>query len=84
MLCLSSSPRIACACLAADRLHCFFIDPNVDWGAGVRIEDGVRTFDSTQHRKIRCADGAGWRAVLLLVLALVLPGVHVPSRQAGI
>lgn len=41
----------------ADRFHCFFSDSafaSADaWQAAVRIQDGVRTFDSPDHRKIR-------------------------------
>ena len=36
-----------------DRFHCFFYDPDVDWDANVSYQDGVQTFSSTQHRKIR-------------------------------
>eukprot|EP00887_Chlorella_sp_A99_P001740 scaffold19.g1740.t1 len=36
-----------------DRLHCYFYDPKVDWASGVRLQDGIRTFDSTSHYKIR-------------------------------
>lgn len=42
-------------CLAADRHHCFFRDPNVDWNANL-VKDpltGISTFSSEKHRKIR-------------------------------
>jgi hypothetical protein len=39
----------------ADRNNCFFNDPNVDWGAGLRTDPqtGGLLFDSQAHRKIR-------------------------------
>ena len=36
-----------------DRFHCFFIDPSVDWAANTKSVDGVKTFSSEAHRKIR-------------------------------
>jgi len=36
-----------------DYRHCYFYDPAVDWNSGITVESGVRTFDSTTHRKIR-------------------------------
>lgn len=38
----------------ADILHCFFVDPNVDLSSSLSYEDGVKTFNSPTHRKIRC------------------------------
>ena len=36
-----------------DVYHCFFVDPAIDMK--VTVVDGKRTFDSPDHRKIRCA-----------------------------
>ena len=36
-----------------DYRHCFFADPDEDWSAQVEIINGVSTFISTTHRKIR-------------------------------
>lgn len=36
-----------------DYNHCFFVDPTVDWNSAIVNVAGVRTFESTTHRKIR-------------------------------
>jgi len=36
-----------------DYRHCFFADPDEEWAAQVEIINGVSTFTSTTHRKIR-------------------------------
>ena len=38
---------------AADRLHCYFYDPTVNWNQYVGLQNGVKTFNCPTHYKIR-------------------------------
>ena len=67
-VCTHSLHAACCCCCCccccrpcpADRFHCYFADPTVNWTNYVSVVDGVRTFDCPTHRKIRCACVLAW------------------------